>query len=262
MRTRDLIINLFLEKTQGISAKKLHSILKNEHSKSLTYQAIYKILRELEEENIISKNNFEYSINLEYLKNQKEKISKAIQKIKGSEPYKKLFSSKDLEIYEFYNLQDMHNYYNSTILKFTKKSNKKEIFWKSPHCWWIIAYPIDIIKKTILAKNKNIQTFGLITRNFEQDKKDLIYYRKKYENCHQIKEKLNDNEFVQVFEDKILISNLPKKFLNKLNKYYMKKDLENNKIVELILEKQKFELKIIKNKTLAETYKKQISGED
>jgi len=68
-----------------LSAKKIFNRLKNDFQISITYQAVYKAIREMVESNILLSENKEYKISLEWL-NQLENFSEKIKKTYSEKP--------------------------------------------------------------------------------------------------------------------------------------------------------------------------------
>jgi hypothetical protein len=88
--TKEIIINILIEK-QPQSLKEIYSKFKKESKKNVSYQAIHKAIKELENEKIINKKLKEYTINQFWIDNLFEKINKIKNNNLVTDPKKTYF---------------------------------------------------------------------------------------------------------------------------------------------------------------------------
>lgn len=144
--TKDLIISV-LSKKWPLSAKEIYNILQREYGAEVTYQAVHKILNELQEEKILEKNGKSYQINKEWI-GQVRKF--------GSE-LEDNYSNGNVIDYE--SLNSLHLTFNNYIEfgrflineYFTNFPNKEE---KDCACFWKHHYPITGVSDT---EHKNMK---------------------------------------------------------------------------------------------------------
>lgn len=243
-----------IHNNKSSSAKKIHNELRKKFIYNQTYQSTYKLLNEFSNKKILIKNNFEYQINYEWVNEQK----KLLEKYSKDKELK--FYSKDLQIYEFDSLKELDNFIQEKVLELNNKLKEKETYWKTPHCWWLIAYPIEediFIEKYTGA---SLLSNALITNNCNLDKKAKEYYETKKIYTVKIKNDSLDREIIQVIGDYVFQCEIPLKIYTEMHKIYINNENCLSLMLKLISDKNKIELKILNNSNLAKMYKNLISN--
>ncbi|MBI2549201.1 FIST C-terminal domain-containing protein [Candidatus Woesearchaeota archaeon] len=72
--TKDLIIEI-LSKEWPLTSKKIHNKIRKEYGKSVTYQAVFKVIDRLTKEGIVNKENQQYALNLAWLHELNERMT-------------------------------------------------------------------------------------------------------------------------------------------------------------------------------------------
>lgn len=73
--TKDLVIDI-LSKEWPLTSKKIYNKIRKEYGKSITYQAVFKVIDKLSKEGILNKENQEYALNLAWLHELNERMTK------------------------------------------------------------------------------------------------------------------------------------------------------------------------------------------
>ncbi|MFP4403722.1 MAG: hypothetical protein ACLFPJ_05195 [Candidatus Woesearchaeota archaeon] len=245
-----------LSKFQNLSSKEIYNQIKKIYCLNISYQAIYKELQLLVLQNILVKNNLKYTLNLKWLKEKRNFLDNLLKK--GS--YKScIYSTKNLEIFNINNLKELDNFIQEKVMELSNKNKFNITYWKTPHCWWLLGYPIE--EELLIQKysEKKLETYALITSNNSLDKKAKEYYGKKdvYLKINIVNNPEND-EVVQVLGDYVILCKIPRKTFVLMNELFNKKKQLLNDILYLINFEDIFEVQIIKNNNLAKMYSNQI----
>jgi hypothetical protein len=106
LTTKELILSV-LTKKWPLSAKEIYSRVSKHSKKEITYQAIHKVLTELESQKILEKKGRNYSLNIEWLEKQINELSQVKQKYTGK--VREIIVNKHSstpQIYKFETLSD------------------------------------------------------------------------------------------------------------------------------------------------------------
>ena len=256
---KDRLINILSEES-SLSAKEIHNRLKKDNSFMNTYQATYKLLLELTKKEILFKLGFRYSLNPLWLQEERRRIDYLLSKVLNTQKYKQKYKDNNLTIYEFYDLKSLDNFFQENVRRICKELRIKNTYWKCFHCWWMIAYPIEEENVVADYQDINLHCDCLITRDSRLDREDLKYYNNKKDFTSRISADLEDMEVVQVIGDYVLICEVPKKVVDKLDLFYNNGYKDPTALIKIVETKNIYTFKIIKNKTLAQTYVNQILG--
>ena len=252
MNTREILIDI-LSKEWPLSAKKIHSILKKNYRKSITYHTMYEILQDLVKKQIVLKSKTTYLLSERWIKIQLQrfqKINKSYEEIKPM----KIIDKKTTQV-EVHSIQELHKFILKNIEGQFFAKDPKTFFMKCQHLWggFYTEEEKGVLKKTfrngawIIAKSKTLL-----------DQKIAKFYKLLGANV-----KLN----VMVGElDTIIIGDciiqiyFPEELLERMNKIYsgkltlfnmrkIKKTYEENHCIQII---------ITRNERLAKRLKKEI----
>ncbi|MCA9460006.1 MAG: hypothetical protein KC550_05655 [Nanoarchaeota archaeon] len=246
-----------LSSQSRLKAKSLHNLLKKKYLISYSYQATYKLLSELVEKNIVIKKDLEYSINQDWLKSEKEKIENLLSN--NHTNIDNLYNSDSIKVITFDNLRDLNKYVRDSVVKLLSYFQGEKLYWKKNFCSWLLLNPRDENEFVDLLIKSNIDSVGLVTKVNTLNLQARNYYLNK--GIINIKVKNIENyEFITVIGDIIFIAEFDPYFLDEINQIY-EQNCENfdiSKILDISTRSEKLELKIIKNKNIAQMYKDQI----
>ena len=249
--TKDKIISVLSNKWP-LSAKELYNILQREHGAEVSYQAVHKILNELQEEKILEKNGKSYQISKEW-----------IQQVKrfGSELEENYTNGKKIDFEHF---ESMHLVFDSFMelarfiindyfQKFPTPTGKESV------CYWRHAFGIIGMSETEYNNLKKMFSetthYGICRSDSFIDKWFSEYYKKINKRCVTgIDYPFHDETYV--FGDFICFAFFPKEFTKKIDKFYATMKEANSETLQkyseiLLNEKVKIDVLITKNPTLA-----------
>ena len=257
---KNKIFNILTVKN-NISAKKIHNTLKKQFSTGTTYQSTFKILNSMVENKILKKSDLKYEINIKWITKQRDYLNSIISSI-----YKInncTYSSEFIKIFKFNTLKEIDSFIQEGVLTLAKKNKIKQTYWKTPHCWWLLSNPIDESMLIGEYGKVQLQTNALITKNSRLDIVAKKYYQLNKTTYQSIIIKnTNNSEVVQIIGDYIFLIDLPNEILIELDKIYQLKKTSEilPPIIELVSRKINLEIKVIKNKKIAQTYINEITS--
>jgi hypothetical protein len=257
MSLQEEIIGL-LSYQPNLTAKQLFNKINKE--KSISYQAVHKMLVEMENKNILSKKYREYSINLRWVINKKQFYENIInsQKTTGFNPNLKVQTLELNTLFEFF--EGMLDLFSSDILY--KNCNHKFGGGILRHLWWSLSFDnigFEKFKHMLGPKDSYI----VAIKNTPVDKWLQSYYKKTgvteikigvdYDLTDDIA--IVGNYVIQVFFDN--------KTTNTLDKLYSEvndiSDAINKGILEKVLtEKTNIKVVITHDKELANIYLRKL----
>ena len=247
-------------KNNNLTPIKIHNILKRK-SYSKSYQNTHKTLKKMIDESIIVKINNEYKLNNEWVNSQIKKLESYTKNTTSTK--KKIYNDDKLKIYRFNYLSELNNFWIEFILnQINENDTISEIFWEGPNCWWLFSDVLSEEKYLSILSNKNIEAYFLIKINNKLNEiAKKFYMNKKTFSC--IVEDSN-NIYVHrgiVGEHIFEIEYLPE-INDKLDKIYSSncQEVFLNEINNVVKNKTKLTLKIIKDKELARLYSKNIKS--
>lgn len=241
----------------SLTSKEIYNRLKKKYNVSITYQAVYKDIQHLFGHSILIKEKMKYSINYRWVDNTKRELEIILKKRLDSYC---TYSSKNLTVYHVNTLKELDNLIQKKVLYIAYENKIRKTYWKTPHCWWLLGYPLE--EEEIIEKynNMKIESFALITNNTRHDIDSIDYYKEKEPYSHiDIIDNRENQEVFQVIDDYIITCNIPKKIHDGMNKLYNQENPTIKDVLKLVTKKANYELQIIKNKTLAEKYIQEIT---
>lgn len=240
-----------------IRAKKIFNISKKMcGGERFSYQYLFKLLSELVDAGVLTKTDLQYSINDAWLKERK--ITMEYLVARPASPVETVYSSEDLQITRFKCLWHLQKFWSYQFMVFASKLRERELYWKNPHCWWLIISPMDE-ENTIKEINSRgvTKSIGWITSDTCHDLDAAEYYKRRGRLVTVKKEK--NDEVVEVYGDYIFYCKLPSELLSRMNKLYEKKSPnDDGEFSELMVSEADLELRIFRNKELAKAYREKI----
>ncbi|MFA5406509.1 MAG: hypothetical protein WC307_04090 [Candidatus Nanoarchaeia archaeon] len=253
------IIELITQQPEQ-TAKRIYNSLKRDSSKSFTYQSVFKCLTELINDSILIKNNLNYSINPEWIESQ---INFFLNLKKVRKNNKEIFNFNNISVVILNNLKEADNYIQSQVVKLSNKLGIKETYWKTPHCWWLIGYPLEEDVAINNYTDNQLKCEALICGETKLDHEAENYYAQK----EGVKLRLNKNcaprgEVFQVIDDYVFIFEIPDEILKEMDGLY-ERDMSGDllqQMLKLITKELRIELKIIKDKHLTDYYVNKVKA--
>ncbi|MBU2476149.1 hypothetical protein KKG83_01625 [Candidatus Micrarchaeota archaeon] len=156
LSSKDAIISLLSEE-QGLTAKQIHSRIKRNKALNVSYQAVHKVLKELEQNKTITRKGRTYSLNIDWIE--------GIEKFSSS--FKENFFGEELSKPKTYVLNSVAEVDEFILVLFSKIfeiEGKKVLYMQWAH-YWIPLF----LDKNVYRKFKEIllsvPAFGAVIGN-------------------------------------------------------------------------------------------------
>lgn len=252
--TKGLILKSLIS-NNNLTNIKIQTILRKEFGRKISYQAIRQALLELRKDSILQKKGNQYFINNEWFQKIKYElglIEKSIEKRNSI----KTINKETIEI-KLNNLYELgHFILYSLEQKYFNISKNKEIYMQLDHLWIPFADQEKRKRLKQLMTNKNIR---VIVKNKSALDKILNKWYKKFV---KVKLRSTDNspgDYI-IHDDTVIQIYLNSKLKSSMNKLYSLKGLATlnlfNELSEMTYENNKIQIIIIRNKDIADSYKK------
>ncbi len=257
--TKDIVITL-LTYEWPLTLKQIYNSIKKQYSYSLTYQAVYKAVKELCEKKSLIEKNKKYEINIDWIKKLQsftdivETNYYAKEKLHSIAGIKESKSNQDMTILNFETIFDAEKYLYYLMKTELFKTKNKEVCYQVTHEWKPIFYLraeynyytrlIGKGHKIYFVSSGSSYLEGL-SKNFYES----IGVHFKISEFNQVQDNIAFNDFfIQTF--------IPDEL-----KKEMKLNLKNKDVLKLLKTLNKhssIKMIINKDKHLADEFKKQI----
>jgi len=263
---KDLVFSVLLD-CNPKTLTQLHREIKQKYNISVSFQAVLKAVNILYSEGILSKEGKFYSINKRWIFETRNFFDKIyMEHFSVKKPMKKIEMGKDVTIYTVSNLFELDRLWWDLLMNWAKneKEDKRNVF-RGSHCWWLLLRLYeDFLLQEIFDQNK-IKTYNLISKNTPLDKVSVKYHKSRgiFAKINtKIKEKINSD--ISSFGAFLLKCEIPIFLYQKLEKIYIKskslQDLDLKEITDIFNENTEIELRVIKDKFLADKVKEDVIG--
>lgn len=260
-------IVLALSKEGHLTTKQIHELLT---SNNISIQAIYKSLKKLQCEGIITKVGKLHSIRIPWLLNL-SKLTTQLQHTYSEKQYAHTFLPKkegERKSWKFNDLLKMCDFWSHILLILGEFSISKKIYEYSPHSWFHITQPVQEDQFLQSLSTLVEEQYSIIGGRSNLD----IWIADQYWNINNYKYHLSQSEkvwpendrskYINVTDEYILTVRLTRQTANQIDNMYsdQKTTLEPWSSQKLAVFKQQTSIRITieKNKTKAETFKKRF----
>jgi hypothetical protein len=250
--------------------KKTYREITGRYAVKISYQAVHKAMEELVAKKVLVKQNNQYSINIEWIRQVNEfgkrlelnYLGTKVPLVSGIEDIK---YHGDLTTITFVNIQNVDKFLIEMEKKYVTQqgTEKKIICWHTPHFWWGLLYPASIYSDKEgtpkLVKEGKVEVYILLTSKTPIDKRLANFYREMGYKVKIVNVASNYNYIVGVFGDTVVETYWPLELKNMVDKIYSTKtDLTDlPRFVKDILEKKtRIHVVINRNKAIAEEIRK------
>ncbi len=163
--TKDQIINI-LTRRYPLKTKAIYSSIRKEYASSVSYQAVHKLLKELVDGGVLSKENLSYKIDPEWLKKVSNFLNFVEQSYKNQRPLvpgpSRVDKIGEITLMEFGSLADMDIFFMDYEEKFHRKEKNSIVVWAAKHYHWPLAYSKKMfdVQETKEEKKNSYKIFG------------------------------------------------------------------------------------------------------
>jgi hypothetical protein len=267
-RIKDIVIDV-LSFEWPLSLSQLHNRVSKNYRCSTSCQATYKAICELLREDVLTKQDKLYSVNMKWIEklqdfaNHVESNYKNENKVPLIDGILRAKTENNVTILTFDSTLDMDKMWMNIKKQYYKNLDQENeiTFWEGNHCWWLLTYPESEYSELEKLKEKKVRHFFINHGN-----SDLDRHAKKFYNSVGIPFKIDKKPVecdIGVFGDTIMQVYLPKEIKEKIDDIYKKhKDPSKINIPEFIKnvlnKKVTIQLVLTKNKEIAEQLKQKI----
>ncbi|MDP3882325.1 MAG: hypothetical protein Q8Q31_05600 [Nanoarchaeota archaeon] len=270
-RIKDLVIDI-LSFEWPLTLSQIHNKVNKSYNCGITCQATYKAITELVNENVISKQDKTYQINLEWVEKLREfsvhieKNYRGNNKVPLVEGVLKIKTENNITILTFNSLIEMDKMWINIKKEYYKKNIPKGdiTLWEGNHCWWLLVYPELEYSEIELMKKKGVSHYMINHGSTNLDKWAKSFYERAGVKFKISKETSYSD--IAVFGDTIMQVSLPSDLRDNIEEIYKK--CGNNSTVDIpsfiksiLNKKTSINLILSKNKDIAEQLKKKAKNE-
>jgi hypothetical protein len=270
-RIKDILIDI-LSFEWPLSLSQLHNRVSKNYNCSTSCQATYKAICELLNEEVLVKQDKNYSMNMKWVDRLKdfanhiESNYHSENKVPLIDGILKAKTENNVTVLTFNSTLEMDKMWMDIKKQYYKNlAIEGDIsIWEGSHCWWLLTYPESEYAELEKIKEKKAKHFFINHNNTVLDKS-----AKKFYTSAGIPFKIK-NEPVEcdigVFGDTIMQVYLPKEIRDKIDEVYKKSDSPSEVnipdfIKNVLNKKVTIQLVLTKNKEIAEQLKQKVVRE-
>jgi len=254
---KNIIVSI-LSEVSSLNAKEIHSRVKKE--KNVSYQAVFKMLKELQDSNILEKQQSKYFISEKWI-NELKQFVKNFDKKENKKGFDPTTLTQTLELdtlFEFFS--GMLDLFSSDILY--AGCDHRFGGGLMRHMWWALSFDnIGLKKFKHMMGPKN--SYVIVMKNTPVDRWLEAYYQKAGATEIKLGVNYNIEEDVAVVGEYVIQVFFEDKTKKKLDKLYSEvKDItdaiQKGILEQVLMEPTKVKVIITKNKDLADIYLKKL----
>ena len=240
----------------------LTNLIRKRYGKAVTFQAVRKAVLDLVNESVLTKDEFFFSINKEWVKESKKTIDELYQAIyeeKGN-PNKVDSIGEEISVFSFNSLNDMMKFWEDLINDWFKKFKPGDYnlnCYQGAHGWEGLLHS-DTEKRTMeQLRNKGIKPYLIFTSNTPLDKILLNFYKSVGIKgiINKSSSKFDKSYYVATYGELVVQTQYPEALVKELDIFFKKnKKLERLNLKELsdiVNKKISCKLSVSKNLNMA-----------
>lgn len=263
--TQDMILSL-LAKEYPLTAKQLTYKIKKQFGKSVTYQAVYKAINTLLEENVLEKDGTNVRMRIEWIRDTKAFIDRLQRTYLEGEQQRTEEIGENVQVYHMDNLIDLDKFWIKIFEGWfddPEKSDEK-LVQLCGHAWYILGQLENEEECLRNIKKHGLDFYTLVDSNTPLDQWSSKYYtdwgfqyatKKDSDIAHH-------NHYYIVYDDMIMESVYPQNLARDLDSIYecTEKigDLDLNKVIKILRRKEDLKITVMQNRPLAAQLRKGI----
>jgi len=247
----------------------LTNFIRKRYGKAVTFQAVRKAVLELIEEQVLIRDNNEFSINKEWVKESKKIIDNLYQSIYEEKtlPKKVDSVSDEVAVFTFNSINEMMKFWQNLIDDWFRKFNDGDYninCWQGAHGWEGLLHA-DREKDTMeQLKHKNIKSYLVFTSKSSIDKLLLKFYKNIgiIGVINNSSSQFDKSYYVGTYGDLIIQTQYPKEFVIALDNFFKKnkklEDVNLKELSDIVNSNIEIKLSVIKNLEMAKQINQSI----
>ena len=250
----------------------LTNYIRKRYGKAVTFQAVRKAVLELTDEGVLVRDENDFSINKEWIKQSKEVIDNLYNSIyeEKSVPKKVDSIGSEISVFTFNSLNEMMKFWEDLIDNWFdnfKQEDPNVNCWQGAHGWESLLH--SDTEKTMMErlKNKGIKSYVFSTSNTPLDKLALNLYKQIGLKVviSKSSSRFDKSYYVGTYGDLVVQTQYHEELVKEQDDFFKRnKNLENINLKELsdiVNKKIKIKLSVIKNLNMAKKINHSILNE-
>lgn len=249
----------------------LTNYIKKRYGKSVTFQAVRKATMQLVEDKVLIRNEKEFRINTEWVREAKQVIDSLHHQMHVERQKPKLESiGKEVSVFSFTTPNEMMKFWQDIVddwYEHFREGDLKLNCWKGEHIWEGILH-LDREEKVMdQLKKKGIESYAVCTGSNPLDRSAIRFYRKLGLKTVGIPSHswFDKSHYIGTYGETIIQAKYPDKFLNELDLFFKNntnlEELDLNELAKIANVKDDVKLTVIKNRSMAEHINQSIIKE-
>mgnify|MGYP001602550764 CR=1 FL=1 len=247
----------------------LTNFIRKRYGKAVTFQAVRKAVLELVNEDVLIKQNNEFSINKEWVKESKKVIDSLYEIIYEQKTLPKKVDSigNEVSVFTFSSLNEMMKFWEDLIndwLGNFKKGDYNINCWEGAHMWEGLLHSDAEKNMMEKLKGKGIKSYVLCTSNSILDKILLKFYKQigitgliSKSTSH-----FDKSYYVGTYGDLIVQTQYSEQLVKELDTFFKKnkklEDLNLKELSDIVNKKLEIKLSVIRNLSMAKQINQSI----
>lgn len=259
---KDLVIST-LTFNYPLTLIKLTNTIKKNFGASVTFQGIRKAVNLLVEQGVVEKNNKEYQLNKDWIKDLRDFADELYDSYHSENPGLKDIETvtEDMKIYTFDNLIDVDLFWNKAITKwFNEFPDVKDRVYvqQFAHLWPVLGQMQEEAEIAEVIHKFNLKFYSLNNGNTPLDKWCKKYYEGlgAYYVTNPKGKKEDNNKCFSVYGDLIIQTTYPQKIADAIDNIYKKtkgfESFDAHELIKILKSKIEIKVMIMKNPLVAQ----------
>lgn len=251
-----------LAKEYPLKIIEIKNFINKRYGRNVSFQAVRKAMLELVGDGVLLKKENSFIINKQWVFDSKRIIDELYSTIYQEKETKKSVESigEEISVFTFNSVGEMMKFWEHLIDNWIKENNEIKLkinCYQSFHIWENLLYPESEQKVMSKLNKKGIKSYVLCTGSTKLDKLSLNFYKNIGLTIIRSPSKsLFDKEYsVGTYGELVIQTLYPKEIINELDNFFKKtnslKDLDLNKLSNIINKKIEAKLTVSKNINLA-----------
>jgi hypothetical protein len=263
------LVFTILSKEYPLKIIELTNLIKKRYGKSVTFQAVRKAILELVQEGILTKKEKEFFINKNWVLETKKELDQIYNDITREKISPKNIDSikGEISVFSFESLSELMKFWQDIIddwFSNYKKGDPNINTYQGAHGWEGLLYADREKNMMERLKNKGMKSYALSIGNTALDRYIWKFYSGiglKIGFSHS-NSSFDKSYYVATYGETIVQVHYPQKIVEELDKFFKKnrtiKDLNLNELSDIVNQKIKINLTVIKNPSMAKQINKSI----
>ncbi|MCK4670499.1 MAG: hypothetical protein KAT43_04810 [Nanoarchaeota archaeon] len=263
------LIFIILTKEYPLKIIQLTNYIKKRYARSVTFQGVRCAILELMNENILIRNKNSYSINKEWVLENKRFLDNLYTDLQKKPITPKGVDSitGEISVFNFNSINELTIFWQDIIYDLFKQKTVLRTHYQAAHLWEGLIHS-DREKRLMTAlKKKKIKAFILSTGSSPLDKTIKLFYTNLgVKVClNPSLSSFDKSYYVGVYGDLIVQTEYPKKVVIALDKFFRQNKtidkLDINKLLNIVNQKIESKLIVINNSKMAKQIKNSINSQ-